>query len=61
MLLEHLRLQPQTTISELAALLGLTEDGVNYHLRQLQKKGLRQRVGGRKSGRWEVLVAEDVT
>ncbi len=55
-LLERVRLQPQTTISELAELLGLTEDGVNYHLRRLQKDGLLQRVGGRKSGHWEVLV-----
>jgi ATP-dependent DNA helicase RecG len=55
-LMEHVRLQPQATISELATLLGLTEDGVNYHLRKLQKKGRLRRVGGRKSGRWEVLV-----
>ena len=55
MLLEHVRLQPQATISELATLLGLTEDGVNYHLRKLRKDRLLQRVGGRKSGRWEVL------
>ena len=56
MLLEHLRLQPQTTISELATRLGLSADGVNYHLRKLQKEGRLRRVGGRKSGRWEVLV-----
>ena len=56
LLLERLRFHPQTTISELAELLGLTEDGVNYHLRKLQKDGLLLRVGGRKSGHWEVLV-----
>ena len=57
-LLDHLRFQPQMTITELAELLGLTADGVNYHLRKLQKDGLLLRVGGRKSGYWEVLVAD---
>ncbi len=56
MLVEHLRRHPQTTISEMAVLLGLTDDGVNYHLRRLQEDGSLQRVGGRKSGHWEVLV-----
>jgi len=56
-LLEHLRFQPQMTITELAELLGLTADGVNYHLRKLQKDGLLLRVGGRKTGHWEVLLS----
>lgn len=54
-LLEHLQLHPQTTIPELAALLAITEDGVNYHLKRLQKSGLLRREGGRSSGRWLVL------
>jgi ATP-dependent DNA helicase RecG len=56
-LLDHLRFQPQMTITELAELLGLTADGVNYHLRKLQKDGLLLRVGGRKTGHWEVLLS----
>ena len=47
--------QPQTTIPELAALIGLTVVGVTYHLRSLQKTGQLMRVGGRRAGRWEVV------
>lgn len=58
-LLAHLRLLPQSTIPELASALGLTVDGVNYHLRKTQKMGLLRRVGGRRSGTWEVLETVD--
>src|SRR3990167_755401 len=58
-LLALLRLQPQTTTPELAAALDFAVDGGNYNLRKLQKMGLLQRVGGRKSGNWEVLEPAD--
>ena len=53
-LLEHLRDHPQTTIPEMARVLDMTEDGVNYHLRRLQAAGLLRREGGRSSGHWVV-------
>ena len=53
-LLEHLRDHPQTTIPEMARVLDMTEDGVNYHLRRLQAAGLLRREGGRRSGHWVV-------
>lgn len=53
-LLEHLRDHPQTTIPEMARVLDMTEDGVNYHLRRLQAAGLLKREGGRSTGHWVV-------
>jgi len=53
-LLEHLRYHPQTTIPEMAQVMDMTEDGVNYHLRRLQAAGLLRREGGRSSGHWVV-------
>jgi ATP-dependent DNA helicase RecG len=54
-LLEFLRQNSQTTIPELAGLLEITEDGVNYHLKRLQKAGMLKREGGRRGGRWVVM------
>lgn len=41
---------------ELAVRLGLTLEGVKYHLGQLQKTGYVLRDDGRKNGRWKVLI-----
>ena len=43
------------TITELAALLGITYKGVQYHIAALQKAGILTRTGSRKSGHWVVL------
>ena len=42
----------------LARLLGITPDGVKYHLDNLKKKGLIKRFGGRKEGIWIVEKKE---
>ncbi len=55
MLLELLTTHPESTIPEMALQLGLTEDGVRYHLKKLQKEGRLKRAGGRKTGHWDVL------
>lgn len=55
LLLEHLRAHPQTTIPDMAQVLDMTEDGVNYHLRRLQAAGLLRREGGRSAGQWVVV------
>jgi len=44
---------PQITRNELARVLGISSDGVKYHLDNLKQKGLLRRVGGRKEGHWE--------
>jgi len=54
-LLDLIRDNPTTTIPEMASILNLTPDGVNYHLKILQKQGVLKRVGSRKQGLWEVV------
>jgi len=45
---------PQITRNELAKALGISSDGVKYHLNNLKKEGLLKRIGGRKGGYWAV-------
>lgn len=45
---------PVTTQKEMAAKLDLSEIGIRYHTNRLKAKGLLERVGGKKSGRWEI-------
>ncbi|MBI4668724.1 MAG: hypothetical protein HY747_06000 [Elusimicrobia bacterium] len=39
----------------LAEEIRISEDGIKYHLRQMQRKGLVRRIGPDKGGRWEVI------
>ncbi len=45
---------PGITRRQLAEALGITSDGVKYHLRKLQEQGLLRRIGSDKGGRWKV-------
>ncbi|MBU4485901.1 MAG: winged helix-turn-helix domain-containing protein, partial [Candidatus Delongbacteria bacterium] len=49
-LLNLIKNHPSIKIPDIAMTLGLTEDGVNYHLRSLKKKNIIRRIGGRKQG-----------
>ena len=51
-IIEEIKRNPQITRKELAVIIGLTEDGVKYHLNILQKKGLLHRIGPDKGGHW---------
>jgi predicted HTH transcriptional regulator len=42
------------TAQEIAQQLNLSVEGVRYHIKNLKKKGLLQRKGGKKIGTWEV-------
>ena len=53
-ILELMALNPVITQKELAARLGMTEDGVYYHIVKLKSLGQLVRIGGKKTGRWEV-------
>ena len=52
-----LRTQPHVSSRALAAQLGLTRDGIRYHLRKLTLEGIIRHVGPTKAGYWEVLEA----
>ena len=59
-ILEYLRVHPQATRLEVSKALGdITEDGVKYAIARLQEKGLLERVGGRKQGKWIVKDKND--
>ncbi|MCD7931510.1 MAG: Fic family protein [Tannerellaceae bacterium] len=51
----EMRTNPKVTRNELAALLGLTPDGIKYHLQKLTKEGMIIHQGSTRSGYWEIL------
>ncbi len=44
---------PMISMKEMAQILGMTNDGVYYHIKGLRNAGKLRRVGGRKTGHWE--------
>ncbi len=46
---------PKITRNELAAALGLTSDGIKYHLQKLTKEGIIIHKGSTRSGYWEII------
>ncbi|MBO7410654.1 MAG: Fic family protein [Ottowia sp.] len=55
-ILALLQSHPEATARQLAQTLGITFDGVRYHLAQLRKAGILRREGATKGGRWVVSV-----
>ena len=53
-IIEQLRYNPKITRSELASILGITSDGVKYHLQKMTANGIIIRHGSARSGCWEV-------
>ena len=54
-ILDLLEAEPEITRRRLAERLGITPDGVKYHLDKLRRAGVIRHVGPTKAGRWEVL------
>ena len=54
-ILKLIRENPSITRKELAKIIGLSEDGIKYHLDKLRKDGVIRHVGPTKKGHWEVL------
>lgn len=50
-----LKADPRTTRRRMAEQIGITPDGVKYHLAKLRKAGIIRHVGPTKAGRWKVL------
>lgn len=57
-IIETLSINPSKTAKSLAAQLGITDRGVQYHLAQLKKQGFIERQGSTKSGLWIVKTNE---
>lgn len=54
-ILAALRAEPTLTRKALALRIGLSTDGVKYHLSKLRSEGRIRHVGPTKAGKWEVL------
>lgn len=54
-ILEAIRSNPEVTREQLAKVVRISADGVKYHLRQMQRRGLIRRVGPDKGGHWDVI------
>jgi ATP-dependent DNA helicase RecG len=54
-IIEAITEKSDITQKELAAVIGITEDGVKYHIARLRKKGLLKRIGPDKGGHWEIV------
>src|ERR1019366_155072 len=54
-ILAMLRAEPTMTRHELARRIGITLDGIRYHLKKLKTAGRIRHVGPTKAGHWEVL------
>lgn len=46
---------PFVTQKEIAGQLNLSYAGIRYHTDNLKTKGILQRSGGKKGGRWEII------
>jgi ATP-dependent DNA helicase RecG len=57
-IIEFVRQNPQVTIPELAAMLGITSRSVERNLQRLQAENLLTRIGPATGGRWQVLSNE---
>lgn len=42
------------TAEELAGKIGISIEGVRYHIKNLKKKRIIKRIGGPKTGHWEI-------
>jgi len=47
--------QPTITRKELAARIGLSAEGIKYHMEKMKSSGLIRHVGPTKTGHWEIL------
>ena len=54
-IMDCLRAEPGLTRTALAERVGLSPDGVKYHLQNLKAAGVIRRVGSDRAGHWEVL------
>lgn len=54
-ILELIAVRPDISMVEMAEELGLTADGIKYHINKLKSEGIIRRTGARKLGRWEII------
>ncbi|MDE6523413.1 MAG: putative DNA binding domain-containing protein [Muribaculaceae bacterium] len=56
-IIEELRKNPNLSRKELAKIItSVTEDGIKYHLKKLQERGMLRRIGANFGGYWEIII-----
>ncbi|WP_141699170.1 winged helix-turn-helix transcriptional regulator, partial [Candidatus Thiosymbion oneisti] len=58
-ILALLRQEPTLTRKALAARIGVTANGIKYHLTKLTESGRIRHVGPTRKGHWEVLAQKE--
>lgn len=53
-ILSEIQKNPKITRNELSLIVGISPDGIKYHLQKLTKSGILQRVGATRFGEWVV-------
>ena len=53
--LDLIRENPAITRDELAQAIGITSDGIKYHIKNLKDAGRIEREGGDKGGYWKII------
>jgi ATP-dependent DNA helicase RecG len=54
-ILKALKDKPETTQKELAKLIGISIDGIKYHIQKMTKEGIIKHEGSTKAGKWIIL------
>ena len=54
-----IRQKPEITRKEIAKIIGLSADGVKYHLDVLRRKRCILHVGPTKKGRWKIIESSN--
>lgn len=57
-IIELITANPRISRIELAAVIGITADGIKYQLDKMRKEGVIQRIGPDKGGYWEILTQD---
>lgn len=52
---QNIEWNPYITQIEMCEVLGLSQGGIEYQMRNLKQKGIVKRVGGDRGGHWEVV------
>jgi ATP-dependent DNA helicase RecG len=58
-ILSSIKDKPDITRRELAEKVGISSNGVKYHLDKLKNRGVIRHVGATKKGYWEILIASE--
>lgn len=54
-ILEIISENPNLSVKDIALILGLSLDGVRYHIKKMKKLGLIEYIGSSKSGQWILI------